>query len=194
VLATALELIDAGPPEAFSMRRLADALGIGAMTLYGYVANKDELIEGATLLALAEVHTEPDPAAPWHAHIRAAMREVHDVTRRHPNLAALVVGQRLQAPGIFRIRERVLGVLLEAGFEEGAALRALGVLSYFALGFAGGQAGLAASGGAPPELPADEFPHLTGLADRYAEHASDAAFEHGLDLLLDGLRAQLSRG
>jgi AcrR family transcriptional regulator len=189
VLQTALELIDAGAPESFSMRRLADALGITAMSLYGYIKNKDELIEGATLIALAAVRDELSPDAPWQEHLRAAMREIHAVLRQHPNLATLVIGNRSRAIGLFRIRERILQTLLDAGFEETTALHALGVLSYYALGFATGQAALA--GIEPedslPELPPEDFPRLTELARQYGEHASDQAFEFGLEQLLGGL-------
>jgi AcrR family transcriptional regulator len=194
VLQTALELIDAGPPESFSMRRLADALGLTAMSLYGYVKNKDELIEGATLIAIASVHNEPNPDAPWQEHLRAATREIHTVLRQHPNLATLVIGHRSRAPGLFQIRERTLQILLDAGFKEKTALHALGALSYYALGFATGQAALA--GAAPddalPALPPETFPRLTALAPRYGEHASDEAFEFGLEQLLEGLERTLS--
>jgi AcrR family transcriptional regulator len=190
VLETALALIDTGAPESFSMRRLAEALGVTPMSLYAYVENKDELIEGATLIAIAAVHEEPDPTAPWQEHLRAAMREIHIVLRQHPNLATLVIGQRARAIGLFRIRERMLETLLDAGFEETTALYALGVLSYYALGFASGQAALADADphDSLPDLPPEDFPRLTALARRYGEHASDEAFEFGLEQLLEGLQ------
>src|SRR5262245_13608121 len=46
VLEAALRVIDAVPPDAFTMRRVADELGMGVMTLYGYVRNKEEILEG----------------------------------------------------------------------------------------------------------------------------------------------------
>lgn len=182
VLEAALELIDGG---GFSMRKLGDRLGISAMTLYGYVASKDEILEGVTLLALAGIHTEPAPGAPWDEQVRSAVRELHTLCAQHPNLATLVVAGGAGAPGLFRVRERILGTLLGAGFDETTALHALGVLSYYALGFAGGQAGKT---GVPATLPADEFPNLTRVTGTYGEHASDAAFEFGLEMLLTGLR------
>ncbi|MHB8691119.1 MAG: TetR/AcrR family transcriptional regulator C-terminal domain-containing protein [Solirubrobacteraceae bacterium] len=189
VLETALELIDAGEPESFSMRRLADVLGVTPMSLYAYVKNKDELIEGATLIALAAAHDEPGAGAPWQEQIRAVVREIHIVLRRHPNLATLVIGHRTRASGLFRIRERMLQTLLDAGFEQTTALHSLGVLSYYALGFASGQAALAGVDPAQslPDLPPEDFPRLTELARQYGEHASDQAFEFGLEQLLEGL-------
>jgi hypothetical protein len=43
------------------------------------------------------------------------------------------------------------------------------------------------------ELPAGEFPRLCEVADSYASHLSDDAFEYGLGLILRGLRADLHR-
>ena len=52
VLEKALEVIEGAPPEEFSMRRLGEALGVRSMTLYGYVENKNDIIESVTRLAL----------------------------------------------------------------------------------------------------------------------------------------------
>jgi AcrR family transcriptional regulator len=193
VLETALTAIDRDGPELFSMRRIADELGMGAMTLYGYVRNKEEVVEGVTALAFSEVHREIPPDAGWDEQLRGEVEHLHDVCRRHPNLVALVLGQTSASPGLFRLRERMLGTLLGAGFDETTALHALGVLTSYALGF-GGTQGAHAPIDLPDrirELPAGEFPNLSHAADRYATHLSDQAFGYGLDLLLTGLRADL---
>jgi AcrR family transcriptional regulator len=195
VLATALAVIDRDGPELFSMRRIADELGMGAMTLYGYVRNKEELIEGVTALAFAELHRQPPPNASWEDRLRSDTGQLHGICRRHPNLVALILGHTSASPGLFQLRERMLGTLLAAGFTEATALYALGVLTSYALGFGSTQ-----SGAAPidlperiRELPATDFPHLSAAAERYATHLSDRAFEYGLDLLLSGLQADLLR-
>jgi AcrR family transcriptional regulator len=195
VLEAALRVIDGVPPEAFTMRRVADELGMGVMTLYGYVRNKDEIVEGVTVLALADGHRRPRPDAGWEDQVRADIEHLHDLCRRHPNLVSLVLGQTAASPGLFRLRERMLGALVAAGFDRVTALHALGILTSYALGFGGAQAS------ATPidlperirELPASDFPHLTDAADRYDVHLSDEAFEHGLEFILRGLRADLER-
>lgn len=189
VLAAALRVIDANPPEAFTMRRVADELGIGVMTLYGYVASKEEMLEGATLLAFAEAHVESESQWSWEERLRHEVRGFHALALRHPQLVTLVLQQRSAMPGLFRMRERMLDALLSAGFEPAPALRALGVLLNYALGFAGAQAG-AAPIDLPErirELPADEFPRLSSLASSYDEHLSDEAFDTGLEWLIAGL-------
>ena len=193
VLETALRVIDREPPAAFTMRRVADEMRMGVMTLYGYVRNKEEIIEGVTALALAEGQGQPAPDASWEDQLRTDIAHLQRLCRRHPNLVTLVLGQTAASPGLFRLRERMLGTLLTAGFDTVTALQALGILTSYALGFGGAQAG-AAPIDLPErirELPPYEFPHLAEAADRYAAHLSDEAFEHGLDFILRGLQADL---
>jgi hypothetical protein len=95
---------------------------------------------------------------------------------------------------MFRLRERMLDSLRGAGFDATTALFALGVLCNYVLGFSGAQAGVAPIE-LPDrirELPAEEFPRLTEVADSYAAHLADEAFEYGLGLLLRGLVADLT--
>ena len=190
VLEAALRVIDAEPPEAFTMRRVADELGMGVMTLYGYVRSKEEILEGVTVL-LFTASRSPSSAADWDGQLRAEVRTLHTLGRRHPNLVTLVLAQRSAAPGLFVMRERMLAALLDAGFTEKTALHALGALCNYALGFAGAQAA-AAPIDLPDrirELPEETFPRLSAVAENYSAHLSDEAFEFGLELLMTGLRA-----
>jgi AcrR family transcriptional regulator len=192
VLETALELIDREPPEAFTMRRVADELGMGVMTLYGYVRNKDEMIEGVTELVLSQLRRSPAAGLGWEELVGSAVRDIYDICRRHPNLATLVLAQATASPGLFRLRERMLGTLEAAGLDEPTALHALGALTSYAVGF-----GIMQGGAVPidlperiAELPSAEFPRLHQAAERYGTHLSNEAFEYGLELLLEGLRGQ----
>jgi AcrR family transcriptional regulator len=192
VLTMALELIDREQPEAFTMRRVADELGMGVMTLYGYVLDKDEMIEGVTALAFAELDGRVPVDAGWEERLRDEVDQLYRVSRRHPHLVALILAQTSASPGMFRLRERMLATLLDAGFDELGALQALGILTSYALGFASLRAGAAID--LPErirELPVEGFPRLHDAADRYAAHLGDEAFKHGLDLLLSGLRSDL---
>lgn len=192
VLRTALDLIDRERPDAFTMRRVAEAMGMGVMTLYGYVRSKEEVVEGVTALAFADEHRQPPCGASWEDRLRTDVAHLHTVCSRHPNLVTLILGQTTASPGLFRLRERMLGTLVEAGFTQERALHAQGILTSYALGFGGAQAGAAID--LPErirELPAGEFPRLTEVADSYASHLSDDAFEYGLELILRGLRTDL---
>lgn len=192
MLESALELIDREPPEAFTMRRVAEQLGMGVMTLYGYVRNKEEMVEGVTALAFAKLGGEAPAGGDWESWTRSEVERLYAVSRRHPHLVTLILAQASASPGMFRLRERLLATLLSAGFEEQRALQALGVLTSYAVGFGGLR--VSAVIDLPErirELPSAEFPHLHDAADRYADHLSDEAFAYGLGLLIAGLRSEL---
>src|ERR1700751_2906073 len=69
IVDTAVAVADADGTEAVSMRRIARELRVGAMSLYWYVASKDELHQ----LMLERVQAEseaPEPSGDWRADLR----------------------------------------------------------------------------------------------------------------------------
>src|SRR6266480_1481431 len=83
ILQAALELADEGGIESLTMRKLGQALGFEAMSLYNHVANKDDVLDGILDLVLAESEP-PSPAGDWHAAIRSSAISVYQTLRRHP--------------------------------------------------------------------------------------------------------------
>jgi AcrR family transcriptional regulator len=188
-----LRLIDKGDPGTFSMRQLADEMGMGVMTLYGYVRSKEELYEGVTALAFEEIPAQPTNNGPWYEQVSEAVRELHAICQRHPNLVTIALTDDRLKPGLFQRRERILTALRDAGFVSENALHALGALTSYALGFA-----IAQESPALRQLPKEirdkhpvGFPGLSESAGNYATHLNPAAFEYGLTLLIRSLRADL---
>src|SRR4249920_75251 len=85
----ALVLVDDEGIDALSMRKLGQALGYEAMSLYNHVKNKDEVLDGMLDLVLAEMEA-PDPEGGLPA-IRAAALSAHEALRRHPWAAGLLM-------------------------------------------------------------------------------------------------------
>src|SRR5215212_9698714 len=96
ILEAALELADQGGIEALSMRKLGQALGFEAMSLYNHVGGKDDLIDGLLDLVLDESEL-PAPGGDWDAAVRSSAVSVHAALRRHPWATAA-----LMAPGRLR--------------------------------------------------------------------------------------------
>jgi AcrR family transcriptional regulator len=195
IILAALALIDRDGAEGFTMRRLAGELGLGVMTLYGYVRSKEEMVYAVTGYVFREGRAEPARRGGWEPTLRHGLQDLHLLCRQHPNLVTLTLAQNHAPPGLFELRERLLSSLREAGLDRQSALRALGVLLHYVLGFSAAQAG-----DAPIELPCqlrdlpvDQFPNLSRAADDYAEHISDEAFEYGLDLILSGIKTDARR-
>src|SRR5947199_4158360 len=107
ILQAALELADESGIESLTMRKLGQALGFEAMSLYNHVANKDDVLDGILDLVLAE--TDPPPSAgAWDAAIRMSAISVHEAFRRHPWSCTL-----LMEPGRVRpARLRYMNLLL----------------------------------------------------------------------------------
>jgi AcrR family transcriptional regulator len=189
VLRVALPLIEAAAPGAFTMRQLAEELGIGVMTLYGYVRDKDELYEGVMLLAFAEMQLNQIPDSPWYEQIRTSARQLHDLCQRHPNLTTTLLADRKSHPGLFYARERIFVAMQDAGFPTKVALHALAAFSSYVLGFA-----IAENSRLVHDLPdrireqlAAESP---GVADDGPAYLDSEGFEYGLSMLIQSLRAE----
>src|SRR6059036_795279 len=85
VAAAALELLDREGLEALSMRRLAEELGVGTMTLYGYFRSKNELLDAVVDAAVAERGPFRFEGT-WQEQIRRLMHGSRRRLGRHPGL------------------------------------------------------------------------------------------------------------
>src|SRR5688500_1438034 len=82
VLAEAVAFADAHGVESVSMRALATRLGVEAMSLYHWVRNKSELIDGMVERVVAESDSAPD-SADWRTAVRRSAVSLHDALARH---------------------------------------------------------------------------------------------------------------
>ncbi|MEU8639166.1 TetR/AcrR family transcriptional regulator C-terminal domain-containing protein [Amycolatopsis sp. NPDC048633] len=108
IVRTAIELADVNGLEAVSLRKVAAALDVGPMRLYGYIATKEELLD----LMLDAVYAEIRPAgAGW----REALTSVAEATRRavhrHEWLADLIGGRPQLGPNALARGEAVLAAM-----------------------------------------------------------------------------------
>src|SRR5947208_11386652 len=116
ILRAALELADAGGIDSISMRKLGQALGFEAMSLYNYVANKDDVLDGMLDLVLAESEP-PSPSGSWRDTIREFAISIHESLRRHRWAAGLLMSPSRIRPARLRHMDSLLGRLREAGFS-----------------------------------------------------------------------------
>jgi AcrR family transcriptional regulator len=197
ILSAALELADEQGIEALSMRKLGQALGYEAMSLYNHVANKDDLLDGVLDLVLAEM--EPPDVNGGLAAIRHSSLAAHDALKRHPWAAGQLMAPGRVRPARLEFMNALLGALRNAGFSAETTYHAYHVLDAHIVGFSLWQA---SHGSIPPEelddvaafidrmVPAATYPHLHEHAVQHMEdgpHQDVPAFEYGLDLLLESL-------
>jgi AcrR family transcriptional regulator len=204
VLAAAIRLADAGGIESLSMRKLAQELGVEAMTLYYHVANKDDILNGMVDIVVSEFDL-PSRPADWKAEIRRTAISAYEVLVRHPWAASLVLTAGGISPARLRYMDSILGCFRQAGFSAEMTDHAYHAVESHIMGFTlwevgmnlGSQEELAAlASNFLEKLPVEEFPYLAEHVEQHLKprRADDPGeFEFGLELILDGLEVQVSR-
>jgi AcrR family transcriptional regulator len=198
VLRAAIGLADAGGIEALTMRRLAQELGVEAMTLYYYVAKKDDILNGIVDMVVSEIQLPPS-GAEWKGAIRQSAISAHEILVRHPWSASLVLSGAGVSAARLRWMNAILGALREGGFSADMTDHAYHALDSHIMGFTLWEVGMnlgsdedlkGLAAAFLDELARDELPHLAEHVEQHLKpRRSDdqGEFAFGLDLILDGL-------
>ncbi|MFI6708392.1 TetR/AcrR family transcriptional regulator C-terminal domain-containing protein [Nonomuraea sp. NPDC050478] len=119
VVRAAIELADAEGLDALSMRGVAARLGVATMTIYRYVAGKEELVLLMADAAFGELGYPGEPRAGWRAQVERAARTLWAVHRRHPWLAQLnSLFRPLPLSNLLAHGEQLLAALESLGLDE----------------------------------------------------------------------------
>jgi AcrR family transcriptional regulator len=197
VLRAALDFADEHGLEALSMRKLAQELGVEAMSLYNHVENKDDIVSGMIGLIVEEIEV-PAAELDWKTALRRSALSSHEALSRHRWAASVW----MTAGGTGRNRmahaEAALRCLREAGFSKDVTYHAFHVWQGYSLGFTLQELNFphdreslkAMAARFLRDFPTDEYPYMAEHVEQHidpphAEHES--AFELGLDLILDSL-------
>jgi AcrR family transcriptional regulator len=203
VLEAALAMADSSGLESLTMRRLGEALGVEAMSIYNHVDSKDAILDGILHLVLREIEL-PSLTEDWDVAVRRCAVSAHRVMLAHPWACTLAMipgtGQ-----GTRRARMRYIEALLRrfrvAGFSPELTFRAYHAVDSHILGFTLweightiglGDVGTDLAGQLMVEVSSGDYPYLLEHADQHMadddEHEQEGEFEFGLDIVLDGLR------
>jgi AcrR family transcriptional regulator len=207
VLRAAIKVADQSGIESLTMRRLAEELGAEAMSLYYYVAGKEDLLDGIADAVVAEINEVvavidvPSAGASWKTAVRQRILSAREVLLRHrwaPRVLETRTGTSL---AVLRYYDGLLRLMRDGGFSYDLIHHALHALGSRALGFT--QELFDPSSGtsdeetaAALEAMADQIPHLVAMFTEVAHDDPDSTlgwcddqteFEFGLDLILDGL-------
>jgi AcrR family transcriptional regulator len=133
VVDEAIRYADAGGLESLSMPKLAQHLGVGTMTLYGYVANKRDLLDRMAA-RLFEVIRIP-AAATWQDQMRAYMTQVRSAAIEHPALPELLSTVRIDLTPIAEDLEGLLAGMQRSGISPRESLRVFDAAFAYTVGF-----------------------------------------------------------
>jgi AcrR family transcriptional regulator len=220
IVDTAVRLADAEGLDAVSMARVADELGFTTMSLYRYVASKDELLQlmwNASADGTDDLVLDGDD---WRSRMRCWALAQREMIDRHPWITQMPMAVPPLAPNSLTFVERGLQALDATGLSDPDKLRVIGLLSSYTLSEArmaydaaraAASEQAAAAESAEPTPPwtfeallrelVDEpsYPRLhkiawsAGIGDSRSGFDERAEFLFGVETILDGIQALIDR-
>ncbi|MGI5226390.1 TetR/AcrR family transcriptional regulator C-terminal domain-containing protein [Actinoallomurus sp. CA-142502] len=196
VLTAALDLLDEVGLDGLTMRRLATALGVKNGATYWHFPSKQALLEAMAEAMLAGLTEDLDTRPPWHERAAELARRLRRALLSRRDGARVFSGVFFPLPNALAYGETMAGLLREAGLSGRDALWAVDTLNYFVVGHVIEEqlaAGLPDGGAEATErltaaLDPVRHPNLVAAADDLTAPHPEQHFEHGLRLILDGVR------
>jgi AcrR family transcriptional regulator len=200
----AMDLADESGISSVTMRELGRRLGVEAASLYNHVAGKDDLLSGMADLAASEIEL-PSGDVDWKGAMRRRAVSARGVFMQHRWASGLMDSREWRGPYSLLYADRVLGTLIHAGFSAVLASWAFLALDAYIYGFERQRANFSPSEDVDSievahdvleAIPEGACSSLAAVALEYADkpYDEDAAFEFGLDLILDSLERRLEAG
>lgn len=199
ILDAAVTLLDREGADAFTMRALAQELGVATMAVYSHFRSKEEITDAVAQRLLAEVELPPVCDALPREQLRQVCTSVFRLFTDHPSALQLLTSRPMRGDEAIAAIDRMLGLLREAGLTRADAARAHLALMQYTFGAAvwhdrrrraDCEDGIREHVRARlADLPPERYPSLTGMLPEMAgaRDGGVTQYEYGLDGLLDGL-------
>lgn len=199
ILDAAIRLLDRQGTEAFTMRALAQQLGVGTMAVYSHFRGKDEISDAVAHRLLDTIELPPAGSGDPRAELREVCRGVYRLFSEHPSALQLLTVRPVRGDDAISVVDRMLALLREAGLSRTEAAGAHVALMQYTVGSAlwcTRRARAMCEEGARDRvrakidaLPRDRYPALVSLAPELlrVQDNGGAQYEIGLDAMLEGL-------
>ncbi len=135
VVSAAFALIDRDGVEGFTMRALADAMGVYPTALYWHAGSKPLLLAAVSARLFDEVVLPDEHHMEWDAWLTEVAFLCRAVMHRHPEIARIAGSIMVVAPTAMTMVERIVGVLERAGLADGELVQAYNALIGLVLGW-----------------------------------------------------------
>ncbi len=208
----ALEISDTEGFDAVSMRRVAQRLGAGTMTLYHYVRNKDELVTLMSDLAMGEILVpEGELSTDWRAALTQIAHRTRSAFAAHHWIFSLT-GDAAPGPNGMRHFEQSLQAIDSLELMPEEVFDLIGQLDDYVFGFALRELQEQEEhlSGWPAEvrdffqreIDSGDYPRVEAILGDDADAgiarimdllSDDGRFDRGLARLLDGIEANLPK-
>jgi len=189
--------------EKLSMRQVAERLGTGVASLYGYVSSKEELLELVFDELVGRVPLpEPDPGR-WRQQVFGMLDGLRRQLAAHRDAALAGIGRVPTSANTLRAAEVLVTTLRAGRISDRNIALGFDQLVLYVCAYAYEESVFAHSdmdSDAVAEyyrqvhtffraLPPAEFPTLASLADAMTGPDADERFAFGLDAILKGLES-----
>ncbi|SNY50920.1 TetR/AcrR family transcriptional regulator [Paractinoplanes atraurantiacus] len=199
IVAAAVELADRDGLDGLSMRRLAQHLGVDAMSIYYHLRDKDALLAAMADAVVSGIAAEESEGA-WTDRLRALIMRARATMLRHPWAVRVIEGRGEPTPAVLLHIERVLAIMRGGGCSVDLGHHAIHLLGSRILGFSQDLFDDTPDPSAPPPPAewAETLPHVAELAAAVTHDGplsgcdDEFEFAFALDLLLDGLERRRS--
>ncbi|WP_407445438.1 TetR/AcrR family transcriptional regulator [Rhodococcus sp. (in: high G+C Gram-positive bacteria)] len=208
VVEAAIAVADEGGLDALSMRRVAAALRVGAMSLYTYVPGRTELIDLMVDRAYSELDL-PAPGAPWRPALATYAREHWNLYLRHPWILQTNMWRAPLAPHVLDAQEAGLRILVDEGTTERQVVEIIGVVDNFVQGLARGAIAenrdrentgldrdaywMSMNSFWEDWFDVERYPTMTRVWEAGAFDEPDGPFEPSLERLLDSIELTIEK-
>jgi len=203
IVAAAIELADRDGLAALSMRRLAQHLGVDAMSIYYHVRDKDTLLAAMADAVVSKIPINQEKSGNWQTQLRDLIMAARQTMVTHPWAATVLESRDQPTPAALMHLERVLAIMREGGCSVDLGHHAIHLLGSRILGFSQDLFDDDPDTSPPPEALAawaETMPHIVELATAVTHDGAlggcddDGEFAFALDLLLDGLERRCVSG
>jgi AcrR family transcriptional regulator len=201
----AVAMADAEGIAAVTMRRLAQELGVEAMSLYHHVPNKDAILDGMVDLVFAEIELPQDDGTEWTDAMRRRAVSARAALKRHPWAISIMDSRSSPGAATLRHHDAVIGACRRAGFPVAMAAHAFSMLDSYIYGFVLQEVNLPFDDTGDLEavvdsimLPfsAEDYPYLVEFTTDYIlkpGYSYGDEFAYGLDRILETLAREVVR-
>lgn len=187
IIKTAFALLDEYGEDEFSMRNIAQRLNVQAMSLYNYVKNKEDLLDGIVEIITCEVKI-PQPSPNWKLDLRNAALSFYEILLRHPNVLPVIsTHSPITEKGIEQV-ERLLLILKDTNMSGQEAFSLIHIIIAYVIG----HAEISITNNQAPEVrdvefDLQKFPNVYNVYLGLNKRNCKDEFLYGFDLLLEGL-------
>jgi len=193
ILRAAVRIADADGPDAVTLRRIGNELGVHVTSLYNHVPTREAITDGMVELLLAEADLPAQPID-WPSWVRRFFQAMGTIAAAHPGAFHALQQRPVQGPRATASFEIALAAFTQAGFGPAEAYAAVKTVALLAV-MIGVERSMLARGDTPQTrmdgLPDEAFPLVRSLA---ASTDETQVWSFAVDTVIAGLQARLGSG